>query len=145
MPSRPRRSGKRGCPVSAVLLVDDEMDLLELYTDVLEVMGYQVIHAHDGLEALELARKHRPDLIVTDWMMPRLDGVELCKRLLQDPELKAIPIILHSTRRAPWIPGVRYVLSKTCPLEEFEESVALAIDSTLESQPEALQAATHPW
>ncbi|QRO01103.1 response regulator [Archangium violaceum] len=131
--------------MSAVLLVDDEMDLLELYTDVLEVMGYQVLHAHDGLEALELARKHRPDLIVTDWMMPRLDGVELCKRLLQDPELKAIPIILHSTRRAPWIPGVRYVLSKTCPLEEFEEAVALAIDSTLESQPEALQAATHPW
>ncbi|WP_257461197.1 response regulator [Archangium lipolyticum] len=131
--------------MSTVLLVDDEMDLLELYTDVLEVVGYQVIHAHDGLEALELARRHRPDLIVTDWMMPRLDGVELCKRLLQDPELKSIPIILHSTRRAPWIPGVRYVLSKTCPLEEFEEAVALAIDSTLEPPPEVVEATTHPW
>lgn len=128
--------------MSAVLLVDDEMDLLELYTDVLEVMGYQVIHAHDGLEALALAHQHRPDLIVTDWMMPRMDGVELCQHVLQDPELKAIPLILHSTRRAPWVPGVRYVLSKTCPLEEFEEAVALAIDSTLEPVAEVPQTAT---
>jgi CheY-like chemotaxis protein len=128
--------------VSAVLLVDDEMDLLELYTDVLEVMGYQVIHAHDGLEALALAHRQRPDLIVTDWMMPRMDGVELCQHVLQDPELKDIPIILHSTRRAPWIPGVRYVLSKICPLEDFEEAVALAIDSTLEPVAEVPRTAT---
>jgi CheY-like chemotaxis protein len=131
--------------MSAVLLVDDETDLLELYTDVLEVMGYQVIHAHDGLEALALAHQQRPDLIVTDWMMPRMDGVELCKHVLQDPELKTIPIILHSTRRAPWVPGVRYVLSKICPLEEFEEAVALAIDSTLESVPDSPRAATQAF
>ena len=127
--------------MSTILLVDDETDLLELYTDVLEVMGYQVFHAHDGMEALELARRQRPDLIVTDWMMPRMDGVELCLCLLQDPELKDIPIILHSSRRAPWIPGVRHVLSKICPLEEFEEAVAQAIDSSLEPVPDSLQAA----
>lgn len=117
-----------------ILLVDDEADLRELYTDVLEVMGYHVIQAHDGLEALELAHKQRPDLIVTDWMMPRLDGVELCLRLLHDPELESVPIILHSSRRAPRIPGVRRVLSKSSPLEEFEDAVAEVLDSTLPAE-----------
>lgn len=131
--------------MSAILLVDDEKDLLELYTDVLEVMGYQVLHAHDGLEALELAYRQRPDLIVTDWMMPRMDGVELCRSLLRDPELEDIPIILHSTRRAPRLPGVRHVLSKNCPLEEFEEAVAEAIDSSLEPEPIPLRAAAGAW
>lgn len=114
-----------------ILLVDDEADLRELYTDVLEVMGYHVIQAHDGLEALELAHKQRPDLIVTDWMMPRLDGVELCLRLLHDSELESVPIILHSSRRAPRIPGVRRVLCKSSPLNEFEDAVAEVLDSTL--------------
>jgi CheY-like chemotaxis protein len=125
--------------VSTILLVDDEPDLQELYTDVLEVMGYQVIHAYDGLEALEKARQQRPDLVVTDWMMPRLDGVELCQRLLQEPGLEGLPIILHSSRRAPRIPGVRRVLSKSCPLEEFEDAVAQVID---ESNPELVSAST---
>jgi CheY-like chemotaxis protein len=116
--------------VSKILLVDDEPELRELYTDVLEVMGYEVFQAHDGLEALEMARTLRPDLIVTDWMMPRLDGVELCRRILRDAELFRIPIILHSSRRAPRIPGVHTVLSKICPLEEFEEAVAEALDDS---------------
>ncbi len=116
--------------MSKILLVDDESELRELYTDVLEVMGYEVFQAHDGLEALELAHQQQPDLIVTDWMMPRLDGVELCKRLLRDPQLHHIPIILHSTRRAPRLPGVHTVLSKICPLEDFEEAVAQALDDS---------------
>ncbi|MCY1082105.1 response regulator [Archangium lansingense] len=125
--------------MSTILLVDDEPDLMELYTDVLEVMGYEVVQAHDGMEALEKAHQHRPDLVVTDWMMPRMDGVELCQHLLQEPELKGVPIILHSTRRAPRLPGVRMVLSKSSPLEEFEDAVALVID---ESHSESLPAPT---
>ncbi|MGZ3457114.1 MAG: response regulator [Archangium sp.] len=127
--------------MATILLVDDEADLLELYTDVLEVMGYEVIQAHDGLEALELAHRQRPDLLVTDWMMPHLDGVELCQRFLRDPRLASLPIILHSTRRAPWIPGVRHVLSKCCPLEEFEEAVAQALEGSPEPVPATWQAA----
>jgi len=115
--------------VSTILLVDDDPELLELYTDVLEVMGYQVVQAHDGSQALELARQLRPNLIVTDWMMPHVDGVELCKYILRDPQLHGIPLILHSTRRAPRIPGIWHVLSKTAPLEEFEDAVAQALES----------------
>jgi CheY-like chemotaxis protein len=115
--------------VSTILLVDDDPELLELYTDVLEVMGYQVLQAHDGSEALELAHRLRPNLIVTDWMMPHMDGVELCRNVLQTPELHGIPLIIHSTRRIPRIPGVWHVLSKFSPLEEFEDAVAQALDS----------------
>lgn len=120
--------------MSMILLVDDEPDLLDLYTDVLEIMGDQVIQAHDGMDALEKAHQQRPDLIVTDWMMPRMDGVELCQRVLRDPRLKGIPIILHSSRRAPRLPGV-HVLSKSCPLEEFEDAVAQALDNIQEPVP----------
>ncbi|ATB28909.1 response regulator [Melittangium boletus] len=117
-----------------VLVVDDESDLLELYTDILEVMGYHVIQAHDGWQALEIAHRERPDLIVTDWMMPRLDGVELCLRVLKDPALRTVPIILHSSRRAPHLPGI-HVLSKGCPLEEFEDTVAEVLDGASNALP----------
>jgi CheY-like chemotaxis protein len=123
--------------VSTILLVDDDLELLELYTDVLEIMGHQVVLAHDGLEALELARRLRPSLVVTDWMMPRMDGVELCRYFLGDSELHGVPLILHSTMRAPWLPGVHQVLSKSCSLEEFEEAVTEALDSSPESLPDA--------
>jgi CheY-like chemotaxis protein len=115
--------------VSTILLVDDDLELLELYTDVLEIMGHQVLHAHDGLEALDVAHRQQPSLIVTDWMMPRMDGVELCQSVLEDPALHAIPLILHSTMRAPRLPGIRHVLSKSCSLEEFEEAVTEALES----------------
>jgi CheY-like chemotaxis protein len=136
--------------VSTILLVDDDVELLELYTDVLEVMGHHVVQAHDGLEALELARRQRPDLIVTDWMMPRMDGVELCRNVLEDVELRDIPIIMHSTRRAPWVPGVRNVLSKICSLEEFEEAVSAVLESSpeptpSEPTPDPLRSSAEAW
>ncbi|PTL77081.1 response regulator [Vitiosangium sp. GDMCC 1.1324] len=129
--------------MSKILLVDDEPELLELYTDVLEIMGCEVTYAHDGLEALELAHRQRPDLIVTDWMMPRMDGVELCWHVVHDAQLQGIPIILHSTRRAPRVPGVLATLSKVCPLEEFEDAVAQALEGIAESAPHPRQAAAH--
>ncbi len=136
--------------MSTILLVDDDVELLELYTDVLEVMGHHVVQAHDGLEALELARRQRPDLIVTDWMMPRMDGVELCRNVLEDVELRDIPIIMHSTRRAPWVPGVRNVLSKICSLEEFEEAVSAVLESSpeptpSEPTPDPLRSSAEAW
>jgi CheY-like chemotaxis protein len=117
-----------------VLVVDDEQDLLDLYTDALDIMGYQVLQAHDGGQALEIARRERPALIVTDWMMPRLDGVELCQCVQRDPQLHDTPVLLHSSRRAPHLPGVR-VLSKSCPLEEFEDTVAELIDASAPAAP----------
>ena len=110
-----------------ILLVDDEQELLELYTEVLEQMDLRVMTAHNGSEALELAHRRRPDLVVTDFQMPRMDGVELCERLGQDEELYDVPIIMHSAAPDPHAPGVQAFLSKSCALERFESVVSRAL------------------
>ncbi len=109
--------------MSTILLVDDEPELLDLYAEVLELMDHRVLRAHDGREALELAYERRPDLVVTDWQMPRMSGFELCQRLAQDEELHDIPVIMHSSSTNPHAPGVRAFLSKCSELHEFEEVV----------------------
>ena len=109
--------------MSTILLVDDEPDLLDLYGEVLELMDHRVLRAHDGREALEIAHERRPDLVVTDWQMPRMNGMELCQRWVQDSQLRDVPIIMHSTARDPHAPGVRAFVSKCAELREFEDAV----------------------
>jgi CheY-like chemotaxis protein len=109
--------------MSTILLVDDEPELLELYAEVLELMDHRVLRAHDGREALEIAHERRPDLVVTDWQMPRMTGVELCQHLEQDEELHDVPVIMHSAATDPHAPGVKAFLSKCAELAEFEEVV----------------------
>lgn len=111
-----------------ILLVDDEQELLELYTEVLEQMDHRVITAHDGSEALRLAHTRRPDLVVTDFQMPRMDGVELCEHLLQDEELHDVPVIMHSAAADPHAPGVQAFLPKCAELEHFETVVNRALE-----------------
>jgi len=123
--------------VSTILLVDDERDMLDLFTEVLEQMDHRVIGARDGLEALRLARETMPDLVVTDWMMPRLNGVELCQRMHEDARLREIPIILHSSENNPHAPGVRFI-PKSCALEEFEGLVRRLLASTRRQRKEPL-------
>ncbi|HSP79828.1 MAG TPA: response regulator [Myxococcaceae bacterium] len=113
--------------MSTILLVDDEPELLELYAEVLELMEHRVLRAHDGREALDIAHERHPDLVVTDFQMPRMSGVELCQRLVQDEELQDIPVIMHSAARDPHAPGVQTFLSKFCELDEFEEVVSRAL------------------
>lgn len=113
--------------MSTILLVDDEPELLDLYTEVLELMDHRVLRAHDGREALEIAHERRPDLVVTDWQMPRMSGVELCQRLVQDEALHDVPVIMHSAATDPHAPGVTAFLSKCAELAEFEETVNQAL------------------
>ena len=121
--------------MSTILLVDDEHDMLELFTEVLEQMDHHVIGARDGLEALRLAREIKPDMVVTDWMMPRMTGLELCHELHADEQLRDIPIILHSSESNPHAPGVRFI-PKASPLEEFEGLVRKLLASTHKQRPE---------
>ncbi|PTL76702.1 response regulator [Vitiosangium sp. GDMCC 1.1324] len=113
--------------MSTILLVDDEPELLDLYTEVLELMDHRVLRAHDGREALEIAHERRPDLVVTDWQMPRMSGVELCRSLEQDAELHDVPVIMHSAATDPHAPGVKAFLSKCAELAEFEEVINQAL------------------
>lgn len=82
--------------MKTIMVVDDEFDLLTVWSLLLEQVGYAVVTAPDGAVALGLIRKARPDLILSDCMMPVMSGPELCAALFEDPELRSIPIILCS-------------------------------------------------
>lgn len=79
-----------------ILLVEDELTFAETLRYNLEREGYSVIHAPDGVEGLELARRQQPDLIVLDIMLPRLDGFSVCRILRQESD---IPVIMLTARQ----------------------------------------------
>lgn len=81
-----------------ILIVDDEADLLDLIEYNLEKEGYNVLKAENGQEGIRLARKHRPDLIILDVMMPKMTGIEVCKILKEDNELRTKPVIFLTAR-----------------------------------------------
>jgi len=76
-----------------VLLVDDEISIIKTIGKRLEVEGYEVLIAMDGEEALKIARKECPDVIVLDLMLPKVDGFDVCKQLKQKGDYNEIPII----------------------------------------------------
>jgi DNA-binding response OmpR family regulator len=77
-----------------ILIAEDEPDIRDLVSFRLERAGYDVILAEDGQEALELAIEHRPDLAILDVMMPRMDGLELTRRIRAEQTIAGMPIIL---------------------------------------------------
>ncbi len=81
-----------------ILLVDDEKDLVETVAFRLEATGYEVIKAYDGQEALDKAKKVKPNLIILDLMLPKMDGYKVCRLLKFDEKYKNIPIILFTAR-----------------------------------------------
>ena len=87
--------------MSIILIVDDDPDSLWLLQVALEGRGHHVVLAGDGQSALEKARHCLPDVIVTDWNMPRMDGDVLCERLKCYPALALIPIVMTSARSPP--------------------------------------------
>lgn len=81
-----------------VLVVDDEAHIVQVVTLKLRNAGFEVITAVDGEEGLELATRERPDLIITDFQMPYMTGLELCQALAKSPETAEIPILMLTAR-----------------------------------------------
>ncbi len=81
-----------------ILVADDESHILHVVSLKLRNAGYKVLTAHDGQEALELAQQERPDLLITDYHMPQLSGIELCRRLRQEPATAGIPAVMLTAR-----------------------------------------------
>ena len=79
-----------------VLIVDDDQRVLELLVDLLRLEGYEIAAAADGAEGAELAQSFGPDVVISDVVMPRVSGLELCRRLKQDPQTASIPVLLVS-------------------------------------------------
>jgi two-component system phosphate regulon response regulator PhoB len=81
-----------------VLIVEDDTDILQLLSYNIQASGFGILTSRDGLDALNVARRHSPDLIVLDLMLPNLDGFEVCKELKRDSNTKHIPILMLTAR-----------------------------------------------
>ena len=116
-----------------ILIVDDDSNSLWLLQVVLEGRGHHVMLADDGQQALEMASRWLPDVIVTDWNMPRMDGDVLCERLKCYPALALIPVIMTSARPPPldrsglW----NFFLRKPVDIEALAATVYLLVTKRL--------------
>ena len=81
-----------------VLIADDEPNQLELLSFNLMQAGFEVIRADNGQEALDKARDEKPDVMIVDWMMPLMSGVDVCRQLRADSDTRFLPIIMLSAR-----------------------------------------------
>lgn len=81
-----------------ILVVDDEEDMLFAVQLQLEQNGYTILTARDGKAGLEMARTQKPDLVILDLMLPKLDGYKVCRMLKFDQKYKYIPVILFTAR-----------------------------------------------
>lgn len=80
----------------SIIIVDDEVMTRQMLRMLLELQGFEVIEAEDGIEALERTFKYRPDIMILDVMMPRMDGLTACRKLRSRPETADMPVIMLS-------------------------------------------------
>jgi two-component system cell cycle response regulator DivK len=94
---KPGKQGETTAAMNAdaktVLVVEDNELNMKLFHDLLEAHGYNILQTKDGMEALRIAREHRPDLILMDIQLPEVSGLEVTKWIKEDDNLKAIPVI----------------------------------------------------
>lgn len=82
--------------MKTILVIDDEGAIIEVLRGLLEDEGYRVVSAHNGFDGLECVARERPDLIISDVMMPRMGGIAFARALKQTPGHAAIPVVLAS-------------------------------------------------
>ena len=92
------RNGAQPAAKPRVLVVEDEAALVTLLRYNLEREGFAVTEARDGEEALLLAREHKPDLVLLDWMLPHVSGIEVCRQLRRLPDTRSVPIVMLTAR-----------------------------------------------
>jgi CheY-like chemotaxis protein len=80
-----------------VLLVDDERDIRRLAIRAISGLGYGIVVAKNGMEALDMTKAYKPDLILADALMPRMDGREMCRRIKSDPETSEIKVVIMTS------------------------------------------------
>jgi len=101
-----------------ILVVDDERQIVKLVEVNLRKAGYDVVCAYDGVEALEKVQSEKPDMLVLDVMMPRMNGFDVLKKLQANPDTERIPVIMLTAKAqdadifAGWQSGVSSYLTK---------------------------------
>lgn len=84
--------------VKTILIADDDEDLRLLVQVTLENPAYRILTAVDGRQTLDVVKEHRPDLLIIDWMMPRLNGCEAVIQLRQNPHTATIPVVMLTAK-----------------------------------------------
>ena len=114
-----------------LLIIEDDPDILKLLEKTLTIKGYRVVTASNGNEGLEIIRKERPALIITDIMMPKMDGFGLVHRLRINPETRTIPVIFitvtyvaREDREFALDIGVTRFIQKPIDFEKFLGTIA---------------------
>jgi two-component system cell cycle response regulator DivK len=87
------KPSKTNGSAKTVMVVEDNDLIMKLFHDLLEAHGYNILQTKDGMEALKLAREHRPDLILMDIQLPEVSGLEVTKWIKEDDSLKSIPVV----------------------------------------------------
>ena len=120
-----------------VLVVEDNDLNMKLFHDLLEAHGYEILQTKDGMEALRLARQHRPDLILMDIQLPEVSGLEVTKWIKEDDELRSIPIIavtafaMKGDEEKIRQGGCEAYLSKPISVAKFFETIDLFLGKTV--------------
>jgi len=117
-----------------ILFVEDESALQKAFSDILTQAGYKVVSALDGEIGLRLAKSEKPDLILLDIILPRLDGFDVLKRLKEDLELREIPVIvltnlerIEDVEKAIELGAKTYLVKTQYTIEEVIEKIKKAI------------------
>lgn len=93
--------GRPPAVIPAVLVVDDQPFFTTMLRNLLEQQGFRVLVANSGADGLDLAKKHRPDLVLLDIEMPGMDGFAVCEKLKQDADLTNIPVVILTGTNNP--------------------------------------------
>ena len=123
-----RRDGTESMAKTILIVEDNELNM-KLFHDLLEAHGYATIETRNGIEALDLARKHRPDLILMDIQLPEVSGLEVTKWIKEDDELRTIPVVavtafaMKGDEERIRAGGCEAYLSKPISVTKFLETV----------------------
>ena len=111
--------------MKTVLIVDDMKSELDLMVQYITQAGYTIITATNGEEAIEKTVANKPDVIVTDWMMPKMGGLDICRQLKKNPETADIPVVACTAKNRDvdrmWAKkqGVKAYVTKPCTQEQL--------------------------
>jgi len=117
-----------------ILIIDDQPFFITMQQNMLQRQGYRVVSASNGTEGLAQAKKHRPDIVLLDVEMPDVDGIEVCRQMKEDPDLKHIPVIILTATQDPKLnersfkAGAEITILKSVPGERLLNMLRLSIE-----------------
>lgn len=122
---------------SKILLVDDDKMLIDLYKERFEIAGFEVETGRNGEEAIRKAREYKPDIILLDIMMPKVDGYQALASIKSDPETKDIPVIILSAlmrdvnkSRAMEVGAESYIIKSECMPGDVIKKIEQALEKS---------------